>query len=334
MRGSLLALGAAIVLFSLAPGVLAQSAQGSVRLSTLEISLWPEFDKRELLVIFQGRLADGVPLPAVLTLSMPKEAGEPHAVASVDEADQRLTAAYELQEVGEETRVTYTSLQNLGFQFEYYWDALEIDGQTRTFTFSFTLDFPVDDFNLELQQPFDATNVTLSPPAMETTVGFGNLTYHQRPLGAVEAGRTVTWQVSYDKASDQLTASTLPTPVPAVATPTAGTSSADSQAGLIVAVGIGVVAAVALMLFFSNRRQSAPQQRYVQAPPSKRKRRKVAPSSQAQPPTRQERAAPNAPSGASSQTGLPEGGFCHRCGAALPPDALFCHRCGTPRKGI
>jgi hypothetical protein len=323
MSRSLLALGAAIVLISPAAGALAQSAQGAVQLSTLEIALWPEFDEPELLVIFQGRLSDEVPLPTVLTLSMPREVGEPHAVASVDEENRRLTAAYELQEVGDEIRVTYTSLQNRGFQFEYYWDAIRVDGQARQFTFSFAPDFPVGDFSLELQQPFDATNVTLSPPAVETATGFGNLTYHQRPFGAVEAGQAVTWRVSYDKPSALLSAETLPTPVPGPG-PTPAGATGDSQVGIIAAVGAALVAAVVLLLILYNRRQTPSRQRYAQSRPSKRRRRKE---------TRAQSLKPTTATLQPPETAFPEGGFCHRCGAALTPDALFCHRCGTRRKG-
>ena len=182
---------------------LAQDAE-PVRLSALEIALWPDFDRPELLVIFQGQLADDVSLPAVLTLTIPKEAGEPHAVASVDEAGQRLNAEYDVQVLGDEIEITYTSLEHRAFQFEYYLDALQVKGKRRQFTFRYALDVPVDDLALELQQPSVATNVVLNPPAVETRRGFDDLTYHRLPLGALDAGQRVEWQVSYNESGSAL----------------------------------------------------------------------------------------------------------------------------------
>lgn len=296
---------------------LAQDAE-PVRLSALEIALWPEFDRPELLVIFQGRLADDVSLPAVLTLTIPKEAGEPHAVASVDEAGQRLDAGYDVQVLGDEIKVTYTSLEHRAFQFEYYLDALRLKGKRREFTFSYALDVPVDDLALELQQPSGATNVVLNPPAVETRRGFADLTYHRLPLGAVDAGQRVEWRVSYNESGSTL--------------------------GFVAVGGALVLLLGGLWLVGSRRRaegqRKAPRQQG--AKPPKRKKRKDRKGAQPRPqsssaarsrpsrPLRSVRSAEPETSGAAS---FPPDGFCHQCGTLLKGDALFCHRCGVRRKG-
>src|SRR5216684_8246734 len=43
-------------------------AQQSVGLASLEIALWPEFDKPSVLVIMNGQVAAGVVLPASLSI--------------------------------------------------------------------------------------------------------------------------------------------------------------------------------------------------------------------------------------------------------------------------
>lgn len=300
--------------------VLAQDAE-PLRLSALEIALWPEFDKPEVLVIIQGRLADDVPLPAELTLTMPQEAGEPHAVAWVDEAGQLLNAEYVVQVEGDATKITYTSLEGRGFQFEYYLDALQIEGERRHFTFRYRLDTSVDDLMLELQQPSGAANVVLNPPPVETSPGFAGLTYHRLPLGAMDVGQTVEWRVSYDKSDSRLSAEALSTDSPGpVATPAAALpSGTGTTAGALVVAGVALALAVATFWLLNSRqpaksRQLKPRSQEAKLPrPKKRKDRKGA-----------------RPLVHSTE---PTHGFCHRCGAPLKEDALFCHRCGTRRKG-
>ena len=284
---------------------LAQEAE-PVRLSALEITLWPEFDRPELLVIFQGRLADDVPLPAVLTLTMPREAGEPHAVASVDEAGQRLTAAHDVQVVGDELKVTYTSLEHRAFQFEYYWDILQVAGDERRFEFAYKLDAVVDDFSLELQRPSGASNVILQPLAAESYPGFADLTYHRLPFGAVDAGQVASWQVSYTKSGAGLSAEALSTGAPAPSPAVRGNSSSGSgfPTGAAVAIGVALVVLVGGSWIVGSRRRA---ERQRSGPWLKKAKPPVASS--------------------------PEGGFCHRCGAAQKPDAMFCHNCGARRKG-
>jgi hypothetical protein len=306
----------------------------AVRFATLEIALWPEFDEPELLVIFQGHLADEVPLPASLTLTMPKEAGEPHAVASVDAEGRRLTAAYEAQVVGQAMEVTYTSLQDREFQFEYYWDVLQVDGDRREFTFRYQLDAAVDDLTLVLQQPTEASNVVLVPPAVEASPGFGGLTHHWLPLGAVDAGQTVEWQVSYDKSGFLLSNETLSAgetePAPSASSPVFG---------VVAVVGLALAAALAGLWFVGSRRQAQGRQRRPKpqgAIPPRPRKRKDRKGTQPQP-----RATLPAKGRSSQSTGsekpvsvsVPASGFCHQCGAPLKEDALFCHHCGTKRKG-
>jgi hypothetical protein len=317
----------------------------TMRLSTLEISLWPEFDKAELLVILQGRLADAVPLPARLTLIIPKDAGEPHAVASVDEEGRRLTAAYEAQAIDGGIEVTYTSLQDRAFQLEYYWDVLQVEGDQHAFTFGYQLDAPVDDLALVLQQPVGATDVVLDPAAVEAAPGFAGLTYHRLPLGAADAGQAVEWRVSYRKSGFGLSSEVVS------ASEATGETAPDSSLasspgfGIVALVGLALAAALGGLWLVGSRRQAGQRRRKTRSreedrlPRSKgrkggkdRKGRQRQPrttpqarrlSSQPQPPPA-ERPAP---------TSTPVGGYCHQCGAPLKEGALFCHHCGTRRKG-
>lgn len=73
----------------LLPGVVL--AQSSAPLADLNIALWPEYDRPEVLVIFRGRVADNTPLPAALTFKLPATTETLHAIAYARE-EQEATA--------------------------------------------------------------------------------------------------------------------------------------------------------------------------------------------------------------------------------------------------
>ena len=69
-------------------------AQEEPTLESLEIALWPEFDRPEVLVIYRGQLDADVALPALVEITLPARVGQPTAVAYVDEAGNASPAVY------------------------------------------------------------------------------------------------------------------------------------------------------------------------------------------------------------------------------------------------
>jgi hypothetical protein len=86
----LMLIGPAVVLN--APTI--TTAQAELRLEQLQIDLWPEHDRPEMLIIFRGTLSADVPLPASVTLRVPARVGEPDAVAYNDGSGDLLLATY------------------------------------------------------------------------------------------------------------------------------------------------------------------------------------------------------------------------------------------------
>ena len=56
-------------------------AQDEVRLAYLQVDLWPEYDRPEMLVILRASLAADVSLPVDVTFRIPAAVGDPNAVA-------------------------------------------------------------------------------------------------------------------------------------------------------------------------------------------------------------------------------------------------------------
>ena len=153
-----------ISLFSILPSQV--HAQEEIELSYLEVDLWPEYDSPEMLVIYRITLPPTVSLPMDLTFRIPAAVGEPSAVAGrgiSDDGEAGLfTIPYEHQVDGEWGLVTLTATMP-ELQLEYYDPGLHKQGATRQFDFKWPGDYAVEALMIQVQQPRDATDMSISP---------------------------------------------------------------------------------------------------------------------------------------------------------------------------
>ena len=83
-------------------------AQGSLALARLEVGLWPEYDRADVLVIYRGTIAPGAQLPAVVKLRIPALAGAPNAVAE-DRGEGLVSLAFDREVEGDWAEITFTA---------------------------------------------------------------------------------------------------------------------------------------------------------------------------------------------------------------------------------
>jgi hypothetical protein len=138
-------------------------AQDTPTISNLEIALWPEFDRPEVLVIYRGLLDAETPVPVPLEIRIPARVGEPTAVAYVGEGGQRFNLENTTRVEGDWLVVSF-DLPTSGFQLEYY-DTLDINSEgERQYTFPYTADYDIEALDLQFQVPPTAEGFTLDPP--------------------------------------------------------------------------------------------------------------------------------------------------------------------------
>ena len=302
--------GLALVLMLLVAGLSTATAyaQEPVRLKSLKVSLWPEYDKQGVLVIYHGELANDVNLPVTLRFLIPKSAGGPAATAGVDAGGQYRYRQYELADAGDYLAVTYTNPYR-EFQFEYYYDPLVITETLRTFAYTFQADYAADSVAVEVKQPSGAQNLTLTPVATETDTDFDNLPLQRYTLGASEAGQTFELSAQYEKTDPRLSSEIMGLPTPSTVqfedVPKEGTNAVAYV--LLGAAGALLLGAV------------------IYAVTQGRGHPKPAPVSSARPkPPKKAKQTRAANSRAVS--------YCHKCGARLRPGDLFCAKCGAKSK--
>ena len=183
-------------------------------LASLSVALWPEYDRQAMLVIYRVRVAEGTPLPAIVTLPIPAGVGAPHAVARRGDGGVLLVADH-TREVKGAWAIIHITTESPEVQLEFYQEIVR-DGQQRRFALEWPGTVQVGELSYEAQEPGGATSFTVTPAPGRREVGNDGRTYHFGSVGALKAGQKATIGVTYARSQDTLAA------VP----PTADTSAA------------------------------------------------------------------------------------------------------------
>jgi hypothetical protein len=275
-------------------------AQGPVQsISSLSVSLWPDYDRPSVLVIMTGALAPGAPLPATVTVPYPASA-QLNAVARIDAQGRMIDDI----EYSHDAGVLRFTTPDRGFRVEYY-DPYRVDGQQHDYTFDWTADVAVDRLELAVQQPVHAASLVTVPAAVRVVEVEGGLRNHLLPVQNVPAGQQLGVAVSYAMPAPMLSVQALAGKAgaqgaapPAGAAPAPPTPKPESGA-LGWGTFIGIVAAVfvvAVVVWQLERRRSAAGSGRAEAP---------------------------------SSGGEARARFCHQCGRPIAAEDRFCSGCGT-----
>jgi hypothetical protein len=182
-------------------------AQNEVRLSSVNVQVWPEYDQPAVLVIYRISLSTDSTLPVTLNLRIPAQA-EVYAVAVSDPVSGLLNAPYDRTVQGSWATLRITA--NLrDMQVEYY-DALEKNGTARHIVYEWAGDYAVDTFAVALQQPVGAIDLVTDPVLTKSSVGQDGFTYYQSTPQPLAAGQSFTLTADYQKATDTLSTTGLP----------------------------------------------------------------------------------------------------------------------------
>ena len=284
-----------IILALLVP--FAAQAQATVVLDRLQVSLWPEYDRPGVLVIYRAVLPADQTLPVGLAFRIPAAAGEPSAVAYRQDDLNLISMPYERQVVGDLALVTFTtSVREV--QFEYYDPALLVQDSNHRFVFTWPGDYAVGEFAVEVQQPVQATGIIVNPALGSGTLGSDGMTYFSATLGGLAAGQTQVVEVAYDKTGSGLSFERLQ-PVEPIARPASlGERLLAWPYWPWVLAAVGVMLVALAVVFFVRGRKGVGNAR-----PGRLRHRLAT-----------------------------EGGarlFCHNCGARAEAQAVFCSLCGT-----
>jgi|KBSSwiStaDraftv2_1062776.scaffolds.fasta_scaffold34032_4 hypothetical protein len=286
----------ALALLILPAFALAQTGgapKGNPRLASLNIEIWPEYDRPAALVILRGALAEGVKLPAAITLRLPAASGGPGAVAYSTTADGNLlNLKHERVNSGEFITLRFEVPERF-FHVEFY-EPIATGASARAYRYVWPGDLAVDRVTVVVQEPASASEFSVEPRLEGLSTGQEGLRYRTGELGKLEAGKPLPIALRYTKldatpsrpkAIEQPVPVTTPGPALAAAPVAAATGSGLPNWVLPLAAMSLLGLSGAMFILWWWRRESG---------------------------------------GARSATQ-----FCAKCGAAQAPGSRFCATCGA-----
>lgn len=230
----------------------AQSTSATPRnppLETLQIEIWPEYDRPAALVILNGQLAADVALPAPVTLRLPGASGGAHAVASAEREDAPLLNVEHTQKsAGDHILLNFRAPQRF-FHVEFY-EPIATHSPERRYSYVWPGDLAAARASLMLQEPATASAISMQPEASASATGQNGLRYRSAELGVLEAGKPLQVEVRYSK-NDTRTSAEILQPAPAAASP----ARSDTPAWVFgAAAALAVILAAGSFIFWYERR--------------------------------------------------------------------------------
>lgn len=280
-------------------------AQNPIALNSLQIGIWPEYDKPTVLVIYQMTLSTSS-YPAAVSLRIPVAAGKPYAVAFRQVDGSLINIDYTRQVAGEWAIISFTTTAP-EVQLEYYDPGLTKDGNARHYTYVWPGDYAVTQLTMQVQQPSGATDMRISPSLGAGALGSDNLTYYTQDIGAIPNGQKIQITIDYQKSNDVLSAENL-TVEPSAPIPQGTASDLNLSTWLPWILGIlGAGLIIGGIVWFWQTGRQRPAARTI------RRRSKA----EAYQPDK---------SSVSDEAAI----YCSQCGKRALPGDQFCRSCGTP----
>ena len=176
----------------------------------MAVQVWPEYDKKAVLVLMSFSLPADVALPATLKFTIPKGA----VVAGIGEIDPNGTFKYNYAnsyppvEPGTDWDIVTIQVQNYrSLQIDYYYDpGLPAGAGERFFPVLMQSPLDVGTLLLHIQQPARATDFKVVPTPQGSGQADDGFTYAVATFSDVKAGSTLGETVSYSKPDGDLSA--------------------------------------------------------------------------------------------------------------------------------
>jgi len=278
-------------------------AQGSVKLESINIELWSEFDQPSMLVINEFIVPKTTPLPAKVTMRFPKD-GNLIAVAYESNGNLFNTQFESTAEQGNWQTVTLNVESHVPYRIEYYQPLMREENK-RLFTYRWFGDYYVKNFSVSLIVPADSTDLTTIPILSTIEIAANGLTLiGTTTQNDLKMGHSYQFDVEYERTSDALSdpdQANQVQPSEPIGPDTPGRVSVDKLPWFIGGVGLALIA-IALFIYWRSSESNT--QTSAQSGRSRASRQKTGEENDGQI-------------------------YCQECGTRSNSGDRFCRTCGT-----
>lgn len=172
-------------------------AQPEVRLSTVDVSLFPELNRPSMLVVKEIEIDVSTDLPQAVNFKIPKDA-QLQAVYARAQDNSVSELAHEVTQLGDWNEIRFTAT-TAKIRIEYYDPKLIKQCDKRIFTFEWLSNYPVDLIAITIRQPFGASDLTTEPDLGKKITAAEGYDYYSADLGSVPAGSVFSLTLRYIK---------------------------------------------------------------------------------------------------------------------------------------
>jgi hypothetical protein len=185
-------------------------AQNTVDFSSVDVSLWPEYDTPTVLVIYKIGLAPQTALPVEITLRFPSTVQKPNAVAvgKTPETVSDQGVEYKFASGADFATLTIKATEPY-IQMEYYDPALAKSGAQRQYVYEWPGDFAVGNFRFELRAPLKSSNLNVVPALTDTLVDGDGFQLSEWKKTDVKVGQKLSFTINYQRDTDSPSTSFL-----------------------------------------------------------------------------------------------------------------------------
>ena len=259
------ALPALVLTFMLTPAVAAAppgggAAKDDTRLESMQIEIWPEFDRPAVLVILRGELAADAGLPAAVSLRIPASSGGPAAVAyATAKKGQLLNLKHDRSDAADLITLRFTVPARF-FQVEFY-DRIATRTGERAYKYLWPGDLPVNWLDVVLQEPASASNISVQPVLEDKSTGSDGMRYRSAQLGPAEQGKPLPIEIRYTKSDPRTSAEILKLNLSPAVSPLTGLPGQKDYSWLGLSLGAAALlltAAGTAYVFWRRRRAQTP----------------------------------------------------------------------------
>jgi mono/diheme cytochrome c family protein len=166
-------------------------------MARLRLSIWPEYDDPRVLVMLRGEMTPRQAFPASITLPIPKGA-EIIGAGMISEQNELLVHPHQILP-GDTQDTLQLNLPVPRFFVEFYYNPFTKGGPEKRFVYRAPTTYPIELFEVDIQQPLKATAFTLDPAPMERMTDSQGFTYHQYTYRDVGKGQSQTFSIAYTK---------------------------------------------------------------------------------------------------------------------------------------
>lgn len=281
-------------------------AQSELKIEHLQIDIWPEYDRPDVLIIYHITLPEETNLPVQMSLRIPLSAAETLIVAMKDVDGLLYNLNYTTVIEDEWTRVSFIALSNQ-LQLEYYDQNLHQDGDNRSFEYRWPGDYNVNSLVVSVQQPTYARQIQFVPDMGSGRPGLDNLIYYTLLVGASSVHKEFSLSLSYENPDNLLSADIQQSVQPVQPIPDHSEGNTISQGMLFWGFGVfGVLLIVGgSYLFWKSGRKNVVSSASQRRPASARVKEP------------------------SHESDTEMSIYCHQCGKPAMSGDVFCRVCGT-----